>query len=84
MPIPSFSLLHIEKLGMGLGTRLCLSISYTWTISSCYYTAPFFLFSGMLTLRVNRRTCSLQLQSYMVEFGGAYPWTIGKSVCNLW
>ena len=31
----------------------------------------------MLTMKVNRKTCSLQLQSYMAEFGPFYPWTVG-------
>ena len=29
-------------------------------------------------MRVNRKTCSLKLQSYMAQFGPTYPWNIGK------
>ena len=31
------------------------------------------------SVQMNRSVCSAKLQSYMAEYGPAYPWTIGKA-----
>ena len=61
---------------ISIGKTTLYTDLYSFSITYPLYTQQY---PGMLTRRVNRRTCSLQLQSYMAEFGAAYPWSIGMS-----